>query len=93
MTTGIENHVISRNSFNIYPSSHHINIEPLSDAWEGKTGTVNILDLHGRIVCTLPNTEFRKNLLIQINAPAIQGMYIVELRSGVMRYVGKVVIK
>jgi hypothetical protein len=92
-TTGIENHVISRNSFNIYPSSHHINIEPLADEWEGKTGTVNVLDLYGRIVCTLTNTEFRKNLLIQISAPAIQGIYLVELRSGVMRYVGKVVIK
>jgi hypothetical protein len=91
--TGLEDPVVSQNRFNIYPSIYHINIQPLADEWDGKTGSVTVINITGKTVSTLQKTEFRKNSLIQVNAPAVKGIYIVELKSGVMRYVGKVVIR
>jgi len=41
----------------------------------------------------LQKTEFHKNSLIQVGAPAMRGIYLVEMKSGEMRYVGKVVIR
>jgi hypothetical protein len=93
ISTGFENNFISQKSFNIYPTDYQINIVPLAEEWNGKTGTVAVLDITGRIVSFLQNTEFRKNSIIQINAPATHGIYIVEIKSGVMKYTGKIVIK
>jgi hypothetical protein len=91
--TGIEDPVVSRNTFNIYPANYYINIQTISDDWDGKKGTVRVLDLTGKTVGTMNNIEFWKNSLIQLEAPAAMGIYIVELKSGVMKYVGKVVVR
>lgn len=93
ISTGIENHYISQKSFNIYPANYQINIEPLADEWNGKTGTITVFNIIGNRVSTLPNSEFLKNSLIRIDAPSTHGIYIVEMRSGVLRYAGKVVIR
>jgi hypothetical protein len=93
IATGIENQYVSKKSFNIYPANYQINIEPLADEWNGKTGTITVFNIIGNRVSTLPNSEFLKNSLIRIDAPATQGIYIVEMRSGAMRYAGKVVIR
>jgi hypothetical protein len=39
------------------------------------------------------NTEITQNEVIQIQAPAASGLYLVEITSGVRKYVGKVVVK
>ena len=93
ISTGFENHYLSQKKFNIYPANYQINIEPLADEWNGKTGTITVFNIIGNRISTLPNSEFLKNSLIQIDAPATRGIYIVEMKSGVMRYAGKVVIK
>jgi len=93
ITTGIENPVVSKNIFNIYPANSMINIQTLSDKWEGKTGSVKVMDLTGRTVEDLNNSEFIKNSLIRIASPGLKGIYFVEIKSGALRYVGKVVIR
>lgn len=93
ITTAIENPVVSENTFNIYPANNMINILPLSGDWDGKTGSIKILDITGKAVRELNNSGFRKNSLIQVAAPAGTGIYFVEMRSGFMRYVGKVVVR
>ena len=93
ITTGIENPVISKSTFNIYPANNMINIQTISDVWDGKSGSVRVLDLTGKVVSDQDNSEFSKNSLIQIPAPEAKGIYMVEVKTGVLRYVGKVVIK
>lgn len=93
ITTGIENPVVSKNIFKIYDANSMINIQTISDAWEGKKGSVRVLDLTGRTVDDLKNSEFSKNSLIRIGSPGLKGIYFVEIKSGVLRYVGKVVIR
>jgi hypothetical protein len=92
-TTGIENPSISKNIFNIYSSNDFINIQTIADEWDGQQGSVTVLDLSGKKVSDLSNTEFNKNSITQVAAPSSKGMYFVELRSGLKRYVEKVVIR
>jgi len=93
LTTGFKDPVISQTRFNIYPSFSHINIETLVDEWDGKTGNVTIFNILGKIITTLTKTEFRKGSLVQVEAPSVRGIYIVELKSEDMRYVSKVMIR
>jgi hypothetical protein len=93
IATGTENPVGSKNTFNIYPSNNFINIQTIADEWDGKSGSVKVLDLTGKTVTNQNNSEFRRNSLIQVASPVAKGIYVVEMKSGVMRYVGKVVIK
>jgi hypothetical protein len=93
ISTGTEDPVVSKNIFNIYNGNGLINIQTIADEWDGKTGSVRVLDLTGKTVTDLQNTEFRKNSITQVRAPGARGLYVVEIRSGVMHYVGKVVIR
>jgi hypothetical protein len=94
ITTGIEDRIITKSTFNIYPANNNmINIQTMSDEWDGKTGSVRVLDLSGKTVSDQNNSEFSKNSLIQIESPGAKGIYFVEIKSGVLRYVGKVVIR
>jgi hypothetical protein len=91
--TGIENPATTLDKFNIYSADNIINIQTLADEWNGKIGSVRILDLNGRIKSDTRNVQLLKNSLLQVEAPGAQGMYIVEINSGLMRYVGKVIIR
>jgi hypothetical protein len=93
LSTGVRDIVIPKMEFKIYQSGYTINIQPLKDAWDGKTGSVSIINIIGTKVSVLQKTQFYKNSLIQINAPALKGIYFVEIKSGNMRYVGKVVVR
>lgn len=93
VVTGIENPVSSNQIFNIYPANGLLNILTLSDIWDSKTGSVRVVDLTGKTISYLTDKEFNKNLLVQIQAPSANGVYLVELKSGPLRYVGKVVIR
>ena len=92
LSTTIEDPVSVDNEFNIYSGFDLINIQPLSDQWDGKNGSVRLMDISGKTVRNQPNTEFTKNALIQLPSPG-NGIYFIEIRSGIMRYVGKVVVK
>jgi hypothetical protein len=91
--TEIEEHLISKGVFNIYHGNNLINIQTVSDLWDGKSGSVKIIELTGRTIGSLDHAMFSKNSLIQISAPVKSGIYIVELKSGVIRHLGKVIIK
>ena len=93
MPTGIENPATQETKFNIYHSTANINIQTISDEWEGKTGMVRVLDLAGKTVKDMRNAEFSKNSLLTIPASGMKGVYFVEVKSGTMRYVGKVVVR
>jgi hypothetical protein len=91
--TGIEDPVVPDGAFNIYYGYDFINIRTLADEWDGKSGSLRVLDLTGKSVADIQNAEFSKNSVIQIPAPYSKGLYIVEIRSGINRYVGKVIIR
>jgi hypothetical protein len=91
--TGTENPVVSKTVFNIYNGNNLINIQTASDDWDGKSGSVKVLDLTGKTISDRQNVEFSKNSLVQVQAPAGTGLYVVEIKSGLKRYVGKVVVK
>jgi len=93
LTTGTEDLPVSKNMFSIYHANDMINIQTMSEDWEGKTGSVRILDLGGKIITDQQNAEFRKSSIIQISSPSVKGLYVVEIRSGMKRYVGKVMIR
>jgi hypothetical protein len=93
ITTGIENPSVSENIFNIYPSDRFINIQTIADDWDGKSGSVRVMDLTGKTVSGLQSIVFSRSSIIQVPDAGLKGMYIVEIRSGAMRYVGKVVIR
>jgi len=84
---------VKETSFNIYTTRGFINIQTISEEWDGKAGSVEVSDLFGRTVSRIDNTEFRKNSLIQVPSAGPQGVYFVIMKSGVMRYAGRVVVK
>lgn len=93
ISTGNEDLYTNNNSFNIYRNFNYINIQTVADEWDGKTGSVKVLDMSGKTVSDLRRTEFSKTSVTQIEAPDANGLYFIEIKSGVNRFVGKVVIK
>ncbi len=93
LTTGTEIPVTQKNIFNIYTGNGLINIQTIADDWDGKNGSVRVLNMSGKTVSEHQNAEFGKNSLIQVQAPSVNGLYVVEIRAGAMRYVGKVVVR
>jgi len=93
ITIGIEDPKTGDDQFNIYNGFGLINIQTLADEWDGKRGSVRIMDISGKTVSDLHNTEFSKTSATQVQAPALNGLYMIEIKSGVKRYVGKIVIR
>jgi len=93
VTTAVPETTLNVKPFNIYSSNGFVNIQTLSDIWNGKQGGVRVLDMTGRVFTTEDNVEFSKDNLLQIPVRAATGIYMVELRSGTLRFVGKVMIR
>jgi|WetSurMetagenome_2_1015567.scaffolds.fasta_scaffold00034_34 hypothetical protein len=92
-TTGIIDHPVSKSVFNIYENNGFINIKPLAADWNNLVGSVTVIDMNGRKVTDLKNSEFVSGSVISIPSPGVAGIYFVELKSGLKRYIGKVIIK
>lgn len=84
---------VSNKPFNIYSSGEQINIQTLSDDWSGKQGSIKVLDLTGRVISLNSNIEFSRDEIKQVPVSGVSGIYLVEIRSGIKRYVWKVVVK
>jgi hypothetical protein len=84
---------ISEKTFNIYYYQNMLNIQTLGDEWDGRQGSVNIYNLTGKITASEQNVELYRSSLIQIPANLTKGIYVVEIKSGIQRYAGKVVIR
>jgi hypothetical protein len=93
LSTGVKDIVIPQMEFNIYQSGYAINIQPLKDGWDGKVGSVSVINIIGTKVSVSQRTEFYKNSIVQVNAPSVKGIYFIEVKSGDMRYVAKVMVR
>ena len=91
--TGTEDPQVKPGQFIIYHGYDLINIQPLADDWAGMPASVRLMDMSGKSITDMQNVEFQRNSLVRMQAPKAKGMYFVEIRSGVRRYVGKVVVK
>ncbi|HRW86640.1 MAG TPA: T9SS type A sorting domain-containing protein [Bacteroidales bacterium] len=92
VTTGIEDPSATSKPFSIYHWSEFINIQTLSDTWDGKNGEVKVYNLAGKTISENRSAEFFRDSMIRIPAPASKGLYIVEIKSGPLKHVGKVII-
>jgi len=93
ITTEVNNIINNNdNEFNIYFYNNYLNILPLSDDWSGKIGTVNVFDMAGKIRNTGKNIEFQKSSVNQIPVNLSPGLYIVEIRSGLLKYTEKIIV-
>lgn len=93
LVTGSESGLKNDNQFTIYELKGLLNIIPLSDTWNGKNGSIRILDLTGRSISLFSNIEFTKNTPVQRPMPAVKGIYFIEVRSGAMKHIGRVITK
>jgi hypothetical protein len=93
LVTGSESGLKNDNLFTIYELNGLLNIIPLSDIWNGKKGSVRILDLTGRCISLFSEIEFMKNTPVQLPAPAVKGIFFIEIRSGAMRNIGRVITR
>ena len=93
VTVGIDDVKASERLFNLYQTDDYINIVALSEFWNGKTGSVRIIDLAGRTVSETANLEFSSESPVMVPAPPVTGIYLVEIRSGLMKYTGKIILK
>lgn len=82
-----------RKYFNIYQSLENIYITPISNLWDGKSGSVEIVDLSGRIIQSIGSIVFSEGSLITIDAPKQKGVYFVNLKSGILSYTAKVMVR
>lgn len=78
--------------FNIYASFGLVNIELLSDQWDGRNGSVKIIDLTGRTLTELRRVEFSRSSLLQLPVGNNKGMFIVEITSSPMKHSGRIIV-
>ncbi|MBN2863472.1 MAG: hypothetical protein JXN62_09945 [Bacteroidales bacterium] len=91
--TGTEDPELNPRQFIIYHGYDLINIQPLADDWAGTPASVRLIDLSGKSITDMQNVEFQRNSFVQMQAPKAKGLYLVEIKAGVRRYVGKVVVR
>jgi hypothetical protein len=91
--TGIPENSINNTPFNIYWTSEMINVQTLSDDWNGSLGEIRVLDLAGRLISINGDIVFSKDEIRQLPIRGRSGIYFVQINSGQRRYVGRVMIK
>jgi hypothetical protein len=93
LTTSAESPSVNNMNFNIYGTEGVINILPPDDFAGVSDGVVKIYDLTGRIVKQSNSIGLYGRSLVQIPFTGRQGIYIVEITSGLSRYKGKVSVR
>jgi hypothetical protein len=93
LSAGEDDISASDKPFNIYSSYGFINIELMSDTWDGLQGSVKVTDLTGRTLTYSRNMEFSKSSLIQLPVKENKGVLIVEISSAQLRHTGRVVVR
>lgn len=91
--TGLETPVSGQGDFTIYHSDSYLNILPNSELWNNAAGSLRIIDISGKTVYDSFSINIAKDELIRTKAPGKQGLYFIEISSGMKRYVGKVMVK
>jgi len=93
IVTKVDDHIQSEKYFNIYASHNILNVMPISSLLSGSKGEIKISDMTGRTVRQFKNIEWNEGSLIQIPCSDMQGIYMVEVFSGMIRQVGKIIIQ
>jgi parallel beta-helix repeat protein len=91
--TGVEDPKAAKSQFSIYQFDNAINIIPRGDDWNGLKSIVEIIDFSGRMIGDYRNIDFTTSSVTSVPAPSSKGFYLVAIRSGVKRYVGRIIIK
>lgn len=90
ITTGNPEIVLPDKKFSIYYLNGIVNIIPLTKEFENKKVITNIYSITGNRILEQTGIEFQKGQIHPIFFQAIQGIYIVEIKSGSTRYVEKI---
>jgi hypothetical protein len=93
LTTAIETPAEINKKFNIYGTTGFINILPPDDFEGSPDGTVKIYNLTGRIVKQANGVGLFRGNLVQIPFTDKQGIYIVEIKSGLSSYKAKISVR
>ena len=82
--------IIPDKSFNVYVFDKELNVQLLNSTLDGKQGTINIYDLMGRKVLSQNNVEWTYGDLKKIQLGVPQGIYLVEIKTEIQRFVTKI---
>ena len=89
--TSISEKNTSDMDFRVFAGNGLLNVQPMDETWNGVKGDIKIIDLTGRSLMHSKNNEFHQGHIIQLPVAAIaNGVYIIEISSGIRRYIGKV---
>ena len=84
---------VNINPFRIYQHNEQIYIIPDNHEWNGKRAIVNIIDLTGRIYATFSGLDINAGSSLQLPVPQAKGIYFIEIRTDLIKYVEKIIIK
>ena len=90
--TGIPEINVPEKAFNIFAFDKTLNIELLSNNWEGRICTISIYDPEGKKMLQHNNVEWYKGERKQIPMNTFPGIYIVEIKSAEQKFVSKIVL-
>lgn len=88
-----ENIDANSGDFKIFTHNGFISVTLENDLWDGKSGTINLVDLTGRTLRQVNGIEFRTGSPVLVASPEQKGVYLVQIRSGIQRFTGKVLVK
>ncbi|MFZ2339437.1 MAG: hypothetical protein WAW07_06895 [Bacteroidales bacterium] len=90
VSTGVPEIPAIEKSFNVYSAHGNIYIQSLSETWDLQTCTVNIYDLYGRRILQKSNLSWSKGEIKEINLSGTNGIYLVEIKSKSLKFIGKI---
>lgn len=91
--TGTEDPTVSLKSFNVYSRENTIFVRTLADEWDGQTGILKVVDITGKMILIMEDVIFNKDSLIELQANYNKGLYILDIRSGMKKFTGKVMMR
>jgi len=91
--TAVEKETERQDDFRVYQDGDYINIISRSQRWEGRTGSVTLNDLTGKLTGRYENIMFRTDNIVQVPAPGHKGVVFVTVKSGAMAQTFKAVIR
>ena len=86
--TGLDDILKSDYDFNIYTFSGSLNIQNMSDEWNGKA-TINVYDITGRLVSKHTDQQLVTGGTIQLPFNNQKGIYLIEITDSTSRTVQK----
>jgi hypothetical protein len=89
---GIPDIIIPEKIFNIFSFDKTLNIELVSNKWEGRGCIISIYDPEGRKILQHNNVKWYTGELKQIPLDVLPGIYIVEIKSAEEKFISKIIL-